>query len=176
MKTATANTHWATLSHELLAKLSFYLFNSLCHNLNDVAIVEVRHWLVACGTLKEKLKCFPEGKSLAARSFAPVELVALLISEPGFKFFKNTALLVEDETFQLVGLESPMENKPPCFFVTRPSKTYKRVIVESVKRLPNRVETHLRLSRYVDIYDLVNPLEDLNDPNSVFSEQRCDLL
>jgi hypothetical protein len=85
-----------------------------------VAIGDVTHWLVACGTLEEKLKGFLEGKSLAAGRFAAVELVAFLIPKPGFKFFKNPSLLVKDETFQLVGLEPPLEDKPACFFVTRP--------------------------------------------------------
>ncbi len=140
-----------------------------------MAIVDVHHWPVACGTLEEKLKCFLEGKSLATGRFAAVKLVAFLVPKSGFQFFKNTALLVKDEAFQLVGLESPVENKPACFFVTRPSETHKGVVVKSVKRLANRVKTYLRLIHYINIYDLVNPLEDLNDPNSVFSEQRGDL-
>ena len=81
----------------------------------------------------------------------------------------------EDKAFQLIGLEPPVENKPACFFVTRPSKTHKGVIVKSVERLANSVKTNFSLIRNLDVYDLVNPLEDLNDSNSFFSEQRGDL-
>ena len=140
-----------------------------------MAIVDVHHWLVACGTLEQKLKCFLEGKSLAAGRFATVKLVAFLILKPGFKFFENTSLLVEDEASQLVGLESPVINKPACFFVTRLSKSHKGVVVKSVEGLANSVKTNFSLIHNLDVRDLINSFKDLNDPNSVFSEQRGDL-
>ena len=70
----------------------------------------MHHWFVADGTFEEELKCLFEGESLAAWRLAAVKLVAFLIPKPGFQFFKNPALLVKNEAFQLVGLESPVEN------------------------------------------------------------------
>jgi len=136
----------------------------------------MHHWLVACGTLEEKLKCFLERKSFATGRLADVKLVAFLIPKPGFKFFKNTALLVKDEAFQLVGLESPVVNKPACFLVARLSKTHKGVVVKSVERLANRVKTYFGLIRNLDVRDLVNPFKDLDNSNSVFTKQSNDLL
>ena len=132
------------------------------------------HRLVACGTLEEKLKCFLEGKSLATGRFATVKLVAFLIPKPGFQFFENSALLVKDEAFQLVGLESPVENKPACFFIAIPSKTHKGVVVESVERLANRVKTNFGLIRDLDVRGLVNTFKDLGNSDSVFTEQSND--
>jgi len=139
-----------------------------------VAIVDVHHWPVACGTLEEELKCFREGKSLATGRFATVKLVAFLIPKPGFKFFKNTSLLVKDEAFQLVGLESPVENKPACFFIASPSETHKGVVVESVERLANSVKTNFSLIHNLDVRDLGNTFKDLGNSDSVFTKQSND--
>jgi len=136
----------------------------------------VRHWFVAGGTFEEKLKCLFEGESLAAWRLAGVELVAFLIFKPDVQFFQNMALLVYDEAFQLVGLESPVEDKPTCFFVAGLSESNEGMVVESVKRLTNYFELYLGFVRYLNICNLVNPLEDLNYSNGVLAEQRSHFL
>jgi len=161
---------------QLLAQFPFYLFNLSGHSLNDPVVIEVHHWFVADGTLEEELRCLLEGESLAAGRLAAVKLVAFLVLKPGFQFFKYTALLVQDEAFQLVGLESPVEDKPACFFVARLPERHKGVVIESVERPANRVEAYLGFIRYLVVCNLVNPSEDLNDSNSVLAEQRSDLL
>jgi len=141
-----------------------------------VVIVDVHHRLVACGTLEEKLKCFLEGKSLAAGRFAGVKLVVFLVPKPRLQFFENPSLLVKDEAFQLVGLESPVENKPACFFVARPPKRHKGVIVKSVERLANRVKTYFGLIRDLKARGLVNLFKNLNYPDSFFTKQSNDII
>ncbi len=126
------------------------------------------HWLVACGTLEEEFKCFSECISLATGRFATVELVVFFVPKPCFQFFKNTTLLVEDEAFQLVGLEPPMENKPACFFVTGSPKPHERVVVKSVKGLANGVKAYFGLIRDLDVRDLVNTFEDFGNSDCVF--------
>jgi len=120
-----------------LTQFLFYLVDFSCYGFNDLVVGDVAHWLVACGTLEEKLKSFLEGKSFAAGRFAAVKFVAFLIPKPSFKFFKNASLLVKDEAFQLVGLESPVEDKPTCFFVAGPPESHKGVVVESIEYLTN---------------------------------------
>ena len=141
-----------------------------------MTVVDVHHWLVACGTLEEKLKGFLERKSLAARCLASVKFVAFLVLKPGFKFFKNTALLVKDEAFQLVGLESPVKNKPACFLVTKPLETHEGVVVKSVERLANSVKTYFCLIHNLDVRDLVNLFKNLNYSDSFFAKQCSDIL
>jgi len=80
-------------------------------------VIDVHHWFVTYGTLEEKLECLCEGESLAAGRLAGVERVAFLVFKSGFQFFEDPSLLVYDEAFQLVWLESPVEDKPACFFV-----------------------------------------------------------
>jgi len=80
------------------------------------------------------------------------------------------ALLVYDEAFQLVGLESPVEDKPTCFFIAGLSESNEGMVVESVKRLTNHFELHLGFVRYLNICDLVNPCKDLNYSNGVLAE------
>ena len=100
--------------------------------------------------------------------------MAFLIPKPGFQFFTNTTLLVKDETFQLVGLEPPLENKPACFLIAIPSKTHKGVVVESVERLANSVKTNFSLIRDLDVRGLVNTFKDLGNSDSVFTKQSND--
>ena len=136
----------------------------------------MHNWLVACGALEEKLKCFLERKSLATGRFAAVKIVVFLVPKSGFQFFENTVLLVKDKAFQLVGLESPVVNKPACFFVAGLPESHKGVVVESVERLANSVKTYFGLIRDLDVRDLVNPFKDLANSNSVFTKQSNDLL
>jgi len=139
-------------------------------------VVEVHHWLVAVGTFKEKLKCLFKGESLAAGRLADVELVAFLILKSGFQFFEDSSPLVYDEAFQLVGLESPVKDKPACFLVAGLPESNEGVVVESVERLANHVEAYLGFIRYLNICNLVNSLEGLNYSNNVLAEQRSHLL
>lgn len=84
--------------------------------------------------------------------------------------------LVKDKALHLVWLESPVEDKTACFFVAGLPERHEGMVVETVERLSNHVEAHLGFIRYLNIYNLVNPFEDLNYSNSVLSEQRDDLL
>ena len=139
-----------------------------------MAVVNVHHQLIAYGAFEEMFICFFEGKSFASWRFASVELVAFLVPKPSFKFFKNAMLLVIDEAFHLVGLEPPMKNKPPCFFVAIPSESYQRMVVEFVEYLTHRVEAYLGLVCNLDVCDLVNAFEGLSDSDSVFTIQSDD--
>jgi len=81
-----------------------------------------------------------------------------------------------DESSKLVGLESPVIDKPACFFVAGPPERHEGVVVEPVECLTNQVEAHLGFIRYLIICDLVNPFEGLNYSNSILSKPRNDLL
>jgi len=155
---------------------NFYLFNFSGEDLNDPVVVDVHHWFVAGGTFKEKLKCLLEGEPLAAWRLTGVELVAFLIFKSSFQFFEDPSPLVYDEAFQLVGLESPVEDKPARFLVAGLSETNEGVVIESVERLTNHVEAYLGFIRYLKICNLMNPFEGLNYSNSVLAEHRSHLL
>ena len=81
-------------------------------------------------------------------------------------------LLVLDKAPQLVRLESPVEDKPACFFVAGLPESHEGVIIETVERLTNHFELYLGFIRYLNIYNLVNPFKDLSYSNSVLAEQR----
>ena len=136
----------------------------------------MHHWFVADGTFKEKLKGLCEGESLAAWRLAAVKLVAFLVFKPDFQFLKNKSLLVLDKAFQLVWLESPVEDKPACSFVAGPPESHDGVVIETVERLTNHFELYLGFIRYLNIYNLVNTFEDLNYSNSVLAEQHSHLI
>ena len=76
----------------------------------------------------------------------------------------------------MVGSESPVEDKPACFLVAGLPESHEGVVVEPVERLANHVEAYLGFIRYLNICNVVNPLEDLNYLNSVLAEQHSHLL
>jgi hypothetical protein len=70
-----------------------------------------------------------ERDAFAARRVAIVKIMILLIFHSDVKFLKYAAFLAQYETFELVRLESPMEDEPSRFRVTCSSKTDKRMII-----------------------------------------------
>jgi hypothetical protein len=73
-------------------------------------------------------------------------------------------------------LESPVEDKPTCFFVAGPPESHDGVVAESVECLANQVEAYSGFIRYLIICNLVNLFEGFNYSNNVLSEQRNDLV
>jgi len=88
----------------------------------------------------------------------------------------RTRILVKDEAFQLVGLESSVINKPACFFVAGPPESHKGVVVKSIKCLANSVKTYFCLIRNLEIRGLVDFFRNLNYSDSFFAKQRSDIL
>src|SRR3972149_9462660 len=102
----------------------------------------MRQRLPTGGTMKNQFNRFFKGHPFASRSAARVEIMILLIFQSDVEFFEHPTFLAQNEAFELVGLQSPMENKPTRLRVTGSPQAHQRMVIKVIEYLTNRVKSN----------------------------------
>ncbi len=115
-----------------------------------------------CSTLENQFNSFFERYALASKCRTEVEIMVPFEFKTNVKLLEDTPFLALYETFQLIRLESPMKDKPARLRVACSSQTHKRMIIQLVQNLADRIQPYTGLRRDLIVCSLLRILQNIN--------------
>jgi hypothetical protein len=119
-------------------------------------------------TLEHQFHRIFERYSFTPWRIAKIEIMVLLEFKTNVEFVEDTPLLTLYKTLQLIGLQPPMKDEPTSLRVTRSPQAHKRMIIQLIQNLTNRIQPYARLRRNLVVRSLLRILQNINQPDSIF--------